>query len=402
MNFTYQARTPEGELRTGSIEAATQDIAVSSLQRRNLIVVSVTREEDAVPFLKRSFVLFGHVKQKDIVVLSRQLATLFEAKVPVVESLKIIVSEMENALLQKELGEMLADIQGGASMSQAMARHPKVFSPFYVNMIRSGEESGKLDEVFTFLADYLERSYEIVSKARNALIYPAFVLVVFFVVMILMLVTVIPKLSSLLTETGQDLPLYTRIIIGASNFLRSFGILLLLVGALIGAFLWRYIQTGPGRLALHKMQLSIPVVGTLYRKVYMSRIADNMQTLISGGIPVVRALEITADVVGNEVYRVIVLDAIESVKGGSSIAGAFSRHPDIPPLVYQMIRIGEETGRLDHILKSLANFYRREVDSLVDNLVNLIEPFLILVLGLGVGILVASVLVPLYNITSAF
>lgn len=402
MNFTYQARTPEGELRTGSIEAATQDIAVSSLQRRNLIVVSIAREEDAVPFYRRSFALFSHVSQKDIVVLSRQLATLFEAKVPVVESLKIIVSEMENAVLQKNLGEMLADIQGGASISQAMARHPGVFSPFYVNMIRSGEESGKLDEVFTFLADYLERSYEILSKARNALIYPAFVLVVFFIVMILMLVTVIPKLSSLLTETGQSLPLYTKIIIGASNFLRSFGILLLLVGALIGAFLWRYIQTGPGRLAVHRFQLSIPVVGNLYRKVYMSRVADNMQTLISGGIPVVRALEITADVVGNEVYRAIVLDAIESVKGGSSIAGAFSRHPDIPPLVYQMIRIGEETGRLDHILKSLANFYRREVDSLVDNLVNLIEPFLILVLGLGVGLLVASVLVPLYNITSAF
>lgn len=402
MNFTYQARTPEGELRTGSIESATQDVAVSSLQRRNLIVVSIVREEDAVPFYRRSIGIFSHVSQKDIVVLSRQLATLFEAKVPVVESLKIIVSEMENAVLRKDLGEMLADIQGGASISQGMARHPKVFSPFYVNMIRSGEESGKLDEVFTFLADYLERSYEILSKARNALIYPAFVLVVFFVVMVLMLVTVIPKLSSLLIETGQDLPLYTKIIIGASDFLRSFGILLLLAASLIGAFAWRYIQTGPGRLALHKMQLSIPVVGNLYRKVYMSRIADNMQTLISGGIPVVRALEITADVVGNEVYRVIVLDAIESVKGGSSIAGAFSRHPDIPPLVYQMIRIGEETGRLDHILKSLANFYRREVDSLVDNLVNLIEPFLILVLGLGVGILVASVLVPLYNITSAF
>ncbi len=402
MKFTYQARTLEGELRTGAIEAATPDIAVSSLQRRNLIVVSIVLEEEAVPFFKRSFVMFQRVSQKDIVILSRQLSTLFEAKVPVVESLKIIVTEMDSPFLQKELGEMLGDIQGGASMSQAMARRPKVFSPFYVNMIRSGEESGKLDEVFTFLADYLERSYELVTKARNAMIYPAFILVVFVGVMVLMLVSVIPKLSSLLTEVGRDIPLYTRMVIATSDFLRTFGIVLLFILGFLGAFVWRYIQTNVGRLAIHRFQLSIPVIGALYKKLYMSRIADNLQTLISGGIPVVRALEITADVVGNEVYRQIVLESIESVKGGSSIAGAFARHPDIPRLMSQMIRIGEETGRLDHILKSMANFYRREVDNLIDNLVNLIEPFLILVLGLGVGILVASVLVPLYNITSAF
>jgi type II secretory pathway component PulF len=401
MRFTYQARTPEGDLRTGSIDAATMEIAVVSLQRRNLIIVSIVPEEEAVPLLSRSIRIFDRIKTKDVVILSRQMATLFEAKVPVVESLKIIVSEMTSQALQKELEGVLEDIQGGSSMSQAMGKHPKVFSSFYVNMVKSGEESGKLDEVFIYLADYLERSYELLTKARNALIYPAFVMLAFLAVMTLMLVVVIPKLSAILTEAAQELPIYTRLVLSLSDFLRNFGFILVLVFGMLGAFAWRYSQTPAGKYAFHKFQLSIPLVGMLYRKLYMSRIADNLQTLISGGIPAVRALEITADVVGNEVYRLIVTDAIEAVKGGSTISGAFARYDDIPPLMSQMIRIGEETGRLDSILKSLATFYRREVDSLVDNLVNLIEPILILALGLGVGLIVASVLVPIYNLAGA-
>lgn len=287
-------------------------------------------------------------------------------------------------------------------MSQAMARRPRVFSSFYVNMVRSGEESGKLDEIFQYLADYVERSYELLVKARNALIYPAFVLIAFVGVMVLMLLVIVPKLAGILEETGQELPIYTRIVIFSSEVLQNFGFLLLIFFALVGALFWRYVKTGPGKLLLHRFQLSIPIVGELYRKVYMARIADNLQTLTSGGIPVVRALEITADVVGSDVYRNILLDSIESVKGGSTISNAFAQHRDIPPLMAQMIRVGEETGRLDHILKSLALFYRREVDNLVDNLVNLIEPILILVLGGGVGVLVAAVLIPLYNIAGAF
>lgn len=402
MKFNYNARTPEGELRSGSIEAATLDIAIASLQRRSMIIISIKPEEDSVPFYAKSFALFEHVKQKDIVVLSRQLSTLFEAKVPVVESLKIITSEMDSPLLRMEITGVLDDIQGGAAMSQAMTRHPRVFSPFYINMVKSGEESGKLDEIFTYLADYLERSYELTTRARNALIYPAFVLVAFVAVMVLMLTVIVPNLATILQETGQELPIYTKIIIGLSDFLRNFGLLIFLVLGLAVAFVWRYIQTDVGRFALHRFQINIPIIGNLYRRLSLSRIADNLQTLISGGIPVVRAMEITAEVVGNDVYRNIILDSIESIKGGSSISNALGKYEDIPPLLTQMIRIGEETGRLDHILKSLATFYRKEVNNLVDNLVNLIEPILILVLGLGVGLLVAAILVPLYGVTGSF
>ncbi len=399
MKFNYQARTQNGELQTGVLEAATLDIAVSSLQRRGLIVVSL-KPEDERSFAE--FRLFGRVKQKDIVILSRQLSTLFEAKVPVVESLRVIISEMENPLLKREITTLLDDIRVGAAMSQAMSRHPKVFSTFYVNMVRSGEESGKLDETFTYLADYLERSYELTSKARNALIYPAFVFFTFIVVMILMFVIILPQLIPILNEVGGELPIYTRALIGLSNIMRTFGILVLLICGFLGLFLWRYYQTDAGRLMAHRFQISIPLVGTLYRKLYMARLADNLQTLLSGGIPVVRALEITGEIIGNEVYRLALLESIESIKGGSSISASFARHPDIPPLLSQMVRIGEETGRLDNILKSIARFYQKEVDNLVDNLVDLIEPIMILVLGGGVGLLVAAILMPIYSITAQF
>lgn len=402
MKFNYQARTQEGELRVGAIEAVTVDVAVASLQRRGLIVVALEPEHEKGFALGSPFSLFERVKQKDVVVLSRQMATLFEARVPVVESLKVIISEMENPLMRREIAGLLDDIQGGAAISQAMARHPRIFSSFYVNMVRSGEESGKLDETFGYLADYLERTYELTTKARNALIYPAFVLFAFITVMILMMVVIIPQLTPILLEVGGELPIYTRMVIGVSEFFQNFWILMVIVFGLVGMFVWRYYQTAPGRFMVHQFQIATPFIGELYKKLYMARLADNLQTLLSGGIPVVRALEITADVVGNEVYRSAILESIEAVKGGSSISNALAQHSEVPILMSQMIRIGEETGRLDHILKSLSRFYQREVDNLVDNLVDLVEPVLILALGGGVGLLVAAILMPIYSITAQF
>jgi|SRR3989344_628569 len=402
MQFQYKARSPEGESQTGMVDAASLDLAVGSLQKRNLLVLSIEPTEGAVGggFLS-GFFEFGRVPVKDVVVLTRQLSTLFEAKVPVVETFKILIGETENRTLKRHVSELLDDIQGGLPISQAMARHPEIFSRFYVAMMRSGEESGKLEDIFKFLADYLERSYELGRKARNALIYPAFVLSAFLIVMTLMLVFVIPALSAILLESGQDIPFYTRIIIAFSNFLRNFGIVFLLLLAVAGVVLVRYARTGSGRVYFSRALLSIPIFGGLYKKIYLARIADNLHTLLSGGITVVRALEITSEVVENEVYRRILLDSMEAVKAGSMISETFSKYEDIPPLLSQMIRIGEETGKLDYILKSVAGFYRRDVDNFIDNLVSLIEPILILVLGLGVGILVAAVLIPIYNISSA-
>ena len=402
MLFSYQARTPEGAARTGTVEAPSLDGAIQSLQRQNLIVVSLNEAAPKRKWYEQNFSIFQRVKQRDIMLLSRQLSTLFEAKVPVVQTFRTLIGESEGGPIRKHLAEVLDDIQGGMSMSQAMSKHPKVFSAFYINMVRSGEESGKLDEIFIFLADYLERNYVLITKTRNALIYPAFILMAFIGVLILMLTLVIPKLTAIIKEAGQELPIYTRVIVGVSDFLINYGILLILFGAVGLVFLVRYIKTPAGRRAWSRTQIRIPVVGTLFQKLFLARIGDNLETLLSGGIPIVRALQITSDVVGNEVYKGIMLEAIEGVRGGSTISDAFARHPEIPTLLTQMIRVGEETGKLDQILKTISRFYAREVDSLVDNLVSLIEPILILILGLGIGLIVASVLVPIYNLTSAF
>lgn len=406
MQFRYKARTGEGGATEGVIDAASVDLAVSSLQRRNFLVLSIEPIEGAAGFgagkVAEWLGVFDRIPMEDVVILTRQLSTLFEAKVPVVESLKIIIGETENRALKRNVSALLDDIQGGMPMSQAMSRRPDVFSRFYVAMIKSGEESGKLEDIFRFLADYLERSYELARKARNALIYPAFVLSAFIAVMAMMLIFVVPNLANILTESGQAIPIYTRIIIGFSDFLRNFGIVLILLLVALGIFLARYAKTDNGKLYFSRLVIGAPLIGGLYKKIYLSRIADNLHTLLSGGITVVRALEITSEVVGNEIYRKILLDSMESVKGGNMISESFSRYEDIPPLLSQMIRIGEETGKLDYILKSVAGFYRRDVDNFIDNLVSLIEPVLIVALGLGVGILVAAVLVPIYNISTGF
>ncbi|MEK7503211.1 MAG: type II secretion system F family protein [Patescibacteria group bacterium] len=400
MQFKYTARTQEGKQSQGAIDAGTIDLAVSALQRKNLIITSIEPMGEKKSIF--SLNLFDSVKMQDVVVLSRQLSILFESKVPIVSSFKVIIGETENKTLQRHVSEVLDDIQGGMALWQALGRHPKVFSKFYVSMVRSGEESGKLEEIFKFLADYLERTYELQRKARNALIYPAFVLSAFVAVMVLMLVFVIPRLSTILLETGQDIPFYTQVVISLSQFLRSFGLVLVVFLAILGVLLSRYARTEKGSLYFARLLVSIPIIGGLYKKIYLSRIADNLSTLLSGGITAVRALEISSEVVGNEIYRKIMLDALESVKGGSMISDSLAKYSDIPSIFYQMIRIGEETGRLDFILNNLAGFYRRDVNNMVDNLVSLIEPILILALGLGVGVLVASVLIPIYNISTAF
>lgn len=400
--YNYQARSPEGEVRQGTVEAPSLELAVSALQRRSLVIVSLAPAEESLPWYKREVFRFGGVKLKDVVILSRQLAILFEAKVPIVDSMKILGAESLKPRLRQALGEISADIQGGFTITQALAKRPDVFSEFYINMVRSGEESGKLEEIFSYLADYLERNYELLTKARNALIYPAFVLVVFIAVMAGMLVGVIPQISSILVESGAEVPIYTQIIIGLSDFLRRFGVFILLLLGLGGIFLWRWAQSEAGSLALSRFVLDLPVVGGLVRKFYVARLTDNLETLIVGGVSILRALELSAAVVGNDLFAKIIRESAEAVKGGVPISEALSRWDDIPPLVTQMIRIGEETGKLDFMLKTMARFYRREVENAVDSLIGLIEPVMIIILGLGVGILVIAVLLPIYNISSTF
>ena len=400
MLFTYTASDTTGKEQSGNIESATMDSAIATLQARNLVVMDVHPTDQPGIFAK-IIPAFDKVSMKDVVILSRQLSTLFEAKVPVGDIFKLLASESENRALRVKLSELTDDIQGGMSISAAMSRHPDVFSTFYVSMIRAGEESGKLPETFDYLADYLERSYAIISKARNALLYPAFVIVSFIIVMILMFVVVVPQLAVILKESGQDLPFYTNIVIWVSDLLVNQGFLLLFMVIIFAVLMWYYVRSPAGRKSYGYFKMNIPYLGDLYRKLYISRIADNMDTMLSSGISMIRAMEITADVVGDEVYRQVMIETMEEVKGGSPLSEAFSRHPEIPSIIVQMSRIGEETGKLGFVLKTMARFYKREVDTAIDTLVGLIEPIMIVALAVGVGILLAAVLIPIYNLSSA-
>ena len=397
--FEYTGRDKNSEMREGLIEASSQEGAVDTLQQTGLVIVSI--RERSKPFFSR-IRIGGRVKQKDLVIFSRQLSTLFEAEIPVVQALKTLVSETEKKALQQIVSDVLDDITGGLALSQALAKHPLVFSMFYVNLVRSGEESGKLKEIFTYLADYLERSYYLSTKARNAMIYPAFILFTFLIVLVLMMTIVIPRLSTIFDEAGQQLPVYTRAILGLSLFMRQWGLLVLFFAIVAGGYLWWWIKTEEGKGFFHRLQIHLPLFGGVYQKLYMARMADSLKTLIAGGTPILRALSITGDVINNVVYKKATEDAVTAVREGNTISSAFEKTPEIPKLVTGMMRIGEESGRLDYILGSLAKFYQREVDAAIDNLLVLIEPILILFLGGGVAILVAAIMVPIYGMVGNF
>src|SRR3989344_611593 len=403
MLFNYRVLDASGSEKTGSIDAVSQDVAIASLQRRGFIISSIqSAEEEGKSFFNINFDLFERISNKDVVILSRQIAGLFEAQVSALRVFRLLAAETEKVPLAKILTAVADDIQGGSSISKALEKHTKAFSAFYVNMVHAGEEAGKLGETLLYLADYLDRSYEVSAKARNALIYPAFVITTFVVVMILMLTLIIPKLSAIIVDAGQEIPLYTKIVIGVSTFFIDYGLFFAGLLVLGGFAAWRYSRTEQGSLALSDFKLALPYIGSLYRKLYLSRIADNLSTMLSSGITMVQAIEITASVVDNRIYERLLTESVEVVKGGKTVSEAFGKHKEIPGIMVQMIKIGDETGELGTILKTLAKFYQREVTNAVDTLVDLIEPAMIVALGLSVGFLLMAILVPIYNLASAF
>ncbi|MBP6858029.1 MAG: type II secretion system F family protein [Candidatus Pacebacteria bacterium] len=396
MNFRYTAVTDKGEKRDGVIEAVSRDLAISGLQRRGLIVTSVKSEEEAKKWFE--ITIFEKVPMKEIVILSRQMSTLFEAQVSALKAFSLLAANTENKLLSRKMNQIVSDLQAGASIAGALSKHPDIFSDFYINMVKAGEESGKLTQVFEYLADYLDRQYALTSKTKHALVYPAFVISIFIIVMVLMFTVVVPKLSGIILESGQEVPFYTKIVLWISDFLVNYGIFFLIFFVVLGIYIFRLARSKKGKKLIDEVKLSVPVVGTLFKKIYLARIADNMDTMLSSGIPIVRAIEITSNVVGNKRYQAILNESMLAVKAGKSFSQSLEIHEEIPKIMPQIIRVGEETGSMGQILKMLAKFYKREVDEAVDTLVGLIEPFMIISLGLGVGLLLVSVLVPIYNI----
>jgi len=399
VKFNYQARTKKGEIQTGTVEAGDYNAAVDTIQRYGLTVVYL-EAISTIPFYARSLKIFQRVRVKELVLFYRQLAILFEAGIPLMDSLESLSKGIRNPYFKDILFELETDIRGGESLSETMAKHKKVFSSFYINVIQSGEATGRLAEVLKYLADHSENEFLLNSKIRGAFIYPVFILSVFVIVAILMLVYVVPQLTVVFTEMGQDLPLFTKILIGMSDIVRSwFWLLAIIIAGIIFGFL-RFKKTLQGKKLWDKFKLRTPILGKLFQKIYITRFAENFSTLLKGGLPILSALKISGQVIGNTVYSGLIKKAGEEVKKGGTISSVFEGKKEIPPIISQMLKVGEQTAKLDSILERIAKFYGDEVDRAVNNLTQLIEPILIVLLGGGAAFLVASILLPIYNISS--
>ncbi len=401
MKFTYQVRTKQGETKSGVLETPTKEAAIETLLRSDFIIVDIEESKD-LPTVSSLIARFRGVPAKEVVIFSRQISTLFQAKVPLIESLKTMMEQTENQMFKDALFDIMKNVDSGMVLSKALGLHRRIFSEFYVNMVHSGEVSGKLEEVFTYLADGLEREYYLVSKIKGAMTYPAFIIAAFGIVAFLMMVFVVPNLTSILKETGAQLPPLTRMVIAISDvFVTYWWLIIILVFFSLGGS-WYYIHTRQGSAVWDRAQLRIPIFGKLLRKYYIARFADSLSVLIQGGLPIVQALEVTAQVVHNTVYKEILLDTIEQVKKGNTISSVLKTKKEIPVMVSQMVYVGEESGKLDGTLKTAASFYQKEVDTAMDSIVTIIEPVLILILGAGVGVLVVAILMPMYDLAQNF
>jgi len=401
VEFNYQAKQPSGDLIEGKIEAPSEDQAVSLLHQKNLVVLSLNPVKQNVFSVDLSSFL-SKPSKKDIVIFTRQMATLVDADVPLVEGLYTMTRQIEKESFRKVILSIVSSVEGGASLSVALSEHPAIFGRFYISLVKSGEVAGKLQETLSYLADYLERSTGLTSKIMGALYYPAFILCAMVVVVIILMTTILPNLLSIIKDAGvTDLPFTTRFLMSVTGFFNKFliPIVIVIVGTIAG--LLYYIKTPEGRARYDNFKVKMPRFGKTIRDFYLARIAETLSTLIKAGIPILEGLEITSDVVGNTTYRRILLEARDNVRGGGTISEILGKHPEFPPLVSSMLAIGEKTGRTDFMLENIFEFYKAESENAIQNLSQLIEPVLILILGVGVAFLVSAVLMPIYSLVGA-
>ena len=398
MKFEYQARTKSGDVKKGVIEAVSKMAAVDLLHK-NKLFPTIIKEETKGKGLNTELKIFEGVSSKEIVIFTREIAIMIESNVPPAKALEALGEQMSNKSFKEKIFKISADIREGVTLSKAFSKYPKIFSTFYVNMLRSGEISGTLPEVLRKIADHLENEYYIRTKTMGAMVYPIVVLVVFAIIFTVVVVYIIPGLVEVLESSGAELPLVTKIVIGVSNFVVNYwwAVLLILIG--IASFVYYYPKTKEGKQVTDAILLKVPVLGNFQKNIYMNRFAENLATLLSSGKPITEALEVTADLIGNNVYRDIILQARDGVVKGQKISDSLVNYPKyISPLFVQMVAVGESTGKISETLMNVVRFYKTEIETFVDSISNIIEPVLILGLAGMVGLLVAAVFLPLYQI----
>lgn len=402
MKFHYNAKNKSGELQTGFVEAVNREAAANILIGHDLFILSLESAEKE-KWYDRFLGFFKRVKLTDLMVFTRQLATLLEAEISLGDSLKNLYRQTKNPILKEAIFEISSDIDAGLSLSQALERQSKIFSEFYINMVRSAEVTGKLDESIGFMADYLEKETNLVSKISNALIYPAIVFGLLFVVAGIMVGFVFPQIEPIFRESGAQIPLFTQILLSAGSFIGEWWILVVLVLLVAFFIIIDYFRSAEGKVVLDEILIQLPILKDLFKKLYVTRFSESTSVLIKGGVPIAQALEIASHTVGSLIYRDAIHRIAEDVREGKLLSQALEEYDQyFPPLVGQMVAVGENTGKLDELLSRVALFFTREVDNILSNLVELIQPILMIVIGIGVGLLFASVLLPIYNLVQGF
>lgn len=401
MEFKYQVKNTAGQIVEGTIDAPSEDTAISLLHMKQFVVLSLTPLKTDI-FSQDLNVYISRTNTKDVVVFTRQLSTLIEADMPLAEGLRTLAQQVEKPGLKKVVMEVASTVEAGSSLSNALAMHPKVFSSFYIKLVQAGEISGKLQSSLLYLADYQERSQSINSKIKGALVYPGFVVSSLIIVALIMAVYVLPQLLSVFKDSGiTDLPLSTRLLMAGTDFLNKYLYYILAVLIIGGFFLSRYLGTLEGKKWRDNILVTTPGLGSVVRNLYLARVAESLSTLIKSGIPILDSLKITADLVGNENYKSIMLLAEENVRSGGTISEILTKHIEVPPLFASMVAIGERTGKLDYMLEHVSKFYKSESENAIGSITQLIEPILVLVLGFAVAILVSSILLPIYSLVGA-
>ncbi len=398
--YNYKAKDKDGRLVTGEVEASSVNDAAKLIRGKGFYVISV------VPKIDSPFALVRRIRERitpsDVATFTRQLSTMINAGLPITEALLILRSQSKGSM-QKIVAQILADVEAGESFSASLSRHNKIFSPTYIALVKSGEVGGVMDAVLLRLADNLEKQAEFGSKVKGALIYPAIIIIGMLVVSLIMMIFVIPRLTSLYAEFDATLPLPTRILIGISNFTINywFIVLALIIG---GIYIFNlYKATKDGRKKIDELSFKVPVFGELQKQVILTELTRTLALMVGSGVPILEALNITSGVVGNTVVSDALKDSARQVEKGFPIAFSFARHPDAFPFILsQMVAVGEETGKMDEVLTKVSHIFEVESDEKVKGLTAAIEPLVMILLGLGVGFLVIAVILPIYNLTSQF
>jgi type IV pilus assembly protein PilC len=393
--FTYTARAVNGDLKSATIDAPSRDDVIKQLRQLRLNVVKI--DEGTANRKKRG----GSIKMRDIVIFTRQFSTMINAGLPLVQALDILAQQSENPALKDVTRQVVFDVESGNTLADAMRKHPKAFTELYVNMVAAGEAGGILDTILMRLAVFMEKNDALIRKVKGAMIYPAVIVSVAAIAITVLLIFVIPTFQTMFESANIALPLPTRIVIGMSHALKSYWYVVL--GAMIATFvsIKKYYQTPNGKLTIDRTLLKMPVLGDVLRKSAVSRFTRTLGTLISSGVSILDGLEITAKTSGNRVIQDAIMESRASIAGGETIAAPLKKSQVFPPMVISMIAVGEQTGGLDEMLSKIADFYDEEVDAAVSGLLALMEPLMIVFLGVVVGGMVVAMYLPIFDMVNA-